>query len=359
MSLSALNPVIFYRASLQDRLFFTKHLSTMIKAGVPISEAMITLRDQTKSAGLRRIIDAIAKDILNGQSLASSLKKHPDAFDEFYVSLIEISEASGTLEENLEFLSVQLGKNLSLRNKIQSASLYPALVFSATFIMGGFISLFILPKLVDFFEAFDVELPLSTKVLLWFANLMKDQGLLIMASLILGLIACIAFVQLKPIKPLWHALLLKIPFIGTVISYSQLAQFCRNFGTLVKSGVPIVRSLETTAHTLSNLKFRNDLLKTASILTKGKEIGISLEQHKFDEYPPLVSKMISIGEKTGRLDDTLLYLGDYYEEEIETISKNLTTILEPVLLLIIGLIVGFVAVAIISPIYQLTGSIRR
>lgn len=350
---------ILSRVNFLDKLLFTKHLATMIKAGIPIAEALATLVDQTKSLQFKKVLSGVLADVENGQSLAKSLQKYPRVFDQFYISLIEVGEESGTLEENLEFLAKQLAKDYALRKKIQGAMLYPGLVFAATTIMGGFIALFILPKLVDFFSAFEIELPLTTKILLFFANTMKDYGVWLALGLLGFLFLTSLVLRLPKVKPKWHQLILKFPLFGEMLLYGQLARFARNLGTLVKSGVPVTKSLETTAATLSNLKFKADLIEIGQFLAKGKNIGVALEQKKFSEFPPLVSKMISVGEKTGKLDETLLYLGDFYEDEIDNISKNLTTILEPVLLISIGLVVGFVALAIISPIYELTGSIRR
>ena len=345
--------------SYQDKLIFTKHLATMIKAGIPIAEALDTLREQANSEKFRKVIKDILENVENGKSLAQSLKKHPKIFDQFYFSLIDVGEESGTLEENLEFLAVQLSKDSTLRKKIRGALVYPVIVLSVTFIMGGFISIFVLPKLVDFFQSFDIELPLTTKVLIVFSKLMKDYGILIFSGVFVFFILLRVITKMEKIKPIWHNLLLRTPIIGRLLSYGQLARFSRNLGTMIKSGVPVVKGLEVTAKTLSNLKFRNDLLVISKSLSKGKSIGETMRKGNFPEYPPLVSRMIGIGEKTGKLDETLIYLSEFYEEEVDDISKNLSTILEPILLIIIGLVVGFVALSIISPIYQLTGSIRR
>lgn len=359
MSLFTAQINIFNRVSFLEKLLFTKHLAVMMKAGIPISEAISTLLDQTKSKGFKKILSEVVADVKNGQSLTKTFKKHPKVFDEFYISLIEVGEESGALEKNLEFLAKQLAKDYSLRQKIQGAMLYPGIVFFATTVMGGFISFFILPQLVDFFAAFNTTLPITTRILLFFANLMKNYGIIIITGLILSGLTGYWLIGLPKVKPKWHSLMLKFPLFGTLIAYGQLAHFSRNLGVLLSSGVPVIRSLETTSSTLSNLKFRNDLLEVTRALTKGKNIGQALEQKKYNEYPPIVSKMINVGEKTGKLDETLLYLGDFYEDEIDNISKNLSTTLEPILLLIIGLVVGFVAIAIISPIYELTGSIGR
>ncbi len=340
-------------------LLFTRHLATMIKAGIPISEALSTLAMQTKSEKFKKILNSILADVDNGQPLAKSLAKFPKVFDKFFVSLIEVSEASGSLDENLEFISKQLAKNYSLKKKIQTAMLYPTIIFVAVTVMGGFIALFVLPQLVNFFDAFEIALPFATRVLLFVANAFKNYGVLIVLGFI-GIVALFqAFIRLPFIKPSWHSLILKFPLMGNFIKDTELAQFSRNFGVLIKSGVPISKAIVVTAETLSNLRFKNDLIKIGTSLIQGSNISSAMADKRYSEFPPLVYKMIEVGEKTGKLDDSLLYLGDYYEEEIDNFSKNLTTVLEPIMLIVIGLVVGFVALAIITPIYQLTGSIRR
>lgn len=346
------------RTNPQELLFFTKHLSVMTKAGIPIVEALETLHEQIKSETFKAVVAGVSEEVKNGKSLAIAFGKHPKVFNAFYISLVEIAEEAGTLDESLEFLSVQLAKSYSLRKKIQSALMYPAIVLLATVGMGGFISLYVLPQLVEFFQSFQIDLPPTTKVLLMFSLLMKNYGILLFAVAIVLFFCFLALTRTKAVKPHWHSLMLKWPLVGKLIFYGQLSRLCRNFGTLIKSGVPVARSLEITANTLSNIKLKNDLLSVSESLTKGKNIGESMRDKKSYSFPPLVSRMVSIGEKTGKLDETLLYLADFYEEEVDDISKNLSTILEPILLITIGLVVGFVALSIISPIYQLTGSIR-
>lgn len=342
-----------------DVLLFTRHLATMLKAGISISEALLTICDQVGSATFKKIIKEVLRDVENGQTLAKSLAQHPRVFNQFYVSLIEVSEESGSLDQNLEFIAQQLAKSYGLKKKIQGALLYPMLIFSVAIIVGGFISFFILPQLVDFFQTLDVELPIATKVLLFIANTFKNFGIHIAVVSGITLVSFNAAIKTKLIKPLWDAFVLHLPVIGTFVKASQLAQFSRNLGILVKSGVPLSKAVDITAHTLSNEKYKTDLLQLGIALTHGKNISSAIEKGRYHEFPPLVSKMIAIGEKTGNLDESLLYLGDFYEDEIDAISKNLTTILEPALLVTIGAIVAFVALAIITPIYELTGSIRR
>lgn len=342
-----------------ERLVFTKHLAIMVKAGIPLAEALDIAQEQTNSPGLKKLLEKITADIRNGKALAESLKKYPAVFNGLYINLVEIGEESGTLEENLTFLAKQLEKDLQLKKKIQGAMLYPGLILTATLIMGGVISFFILPQLIDLFTALDVQLPLATQILLFVAVGVRDYGLWIVLALIIFLAMVYVVLQIPTLKLKWDELKLKLPFIGKLVQSSQFANFSRNFGVLVKSGVPAAQSLAVVAQTMTNTKLKADIQKVEQSLQRGQEIGEAIRKVKNNSFPKLVSRMISIGEKTGKLDETLLYLGDYYEEEIDNISKNLTTILEPVLLLGVGLMVAFVALAIISPIYELTGSIRR
>ncbi len=344
--------------SFQDKLFFTKHLATMLQAGIPLSEALETLHEQAQSAGMQKVLLHAIEEVKNGKSLEESLSQYPKTFDKFYTSLIEVGEQSGTLEKSLSFLAKQLTKDYNLRKKIQGALLYPALIFFSTIVMGSFITIFVLPKLVDFFEAFDFPLPITTKILLWFAVIAKNHGIVLVSCMILSVILFFFLIRIKSVKKIWHKYILHFPIFGKFLMYAQLARFSRNFGVLLESGLPVNRSLHVTAHTLSNLIYQKSVYQLSNQLEKGESLHDALMEKNFSHFPPIVRKMIGVGEKTGNLDNTLLYLSDFYEEEIDNMSKNLSTILEPLLLLVIGIMVGFVAIAIISPIYELTGSIR-
>jgi type IV pilus assembly protein PilC len=348
-----------------DKLLFTKHLSIMIKSGIIISEALETLISQSKSKVFVRVISEVLADVENGQSLSRAMAKHPEVFEEFYVSLISVGEESGTLEENLEFLAEQLAKDYAIRKKVKGAMMYPTMIFVAITVMGSFISLFILPQLVDFFAAFQIDLPLPTKILLFIANVMKHYGILVIGGGGLLLSMFLYIIRTPKIKPIWHKILLKMPAIGKFFVSVNMARFSRNLGTMLKSGVPLIRSLETTANTLDNLTFKRALTIMQMEVKKGKPLARAMENLtysllniSFPLFPSLLVKMISVGEKTGKLEDVLLYMGEFFEDDIDDFSKNLTTILEPFLLITIGIVVGFVALAIISPIYQLTGSIH-
>ncbi|MBP7842673.1 type II secretion system F family protein [Candidatus Woesebacteria bacterium] len=345
--------------SFVDKLAFTKHLAIMIKSGISLGSAINTLVIQTKGSPIQKVLVSIENDINNGKSLADALSRFPKTFDELYVNMIAIGEESGNLEKNLSFLSEHLTKEDALRKKIQGAMLYPTIVLVATLIVSMGIGLFILPQFIEFFGSFNVELPVSTKILLAIAGFMKNYGVFFFAFIILGSTGLGIFVNSKPIKPIWHRIQLRIPIFGKIIRYSQLTNFSRNLGLLLGSGINVTRSLETTANTVSNLLYREKINKINSYLKRGKNMADVIQKEMQGEFPLLVARMIAVGEETGNLEETLFYLSDFYENEIDVVTKRLTTVLEPLLLLGIGLVVAFVALAIITPIYELTGSIRR
>lgn len=350
---------ILSRVSFIDKLLFTKHLSIMLKSGISIAEAVDTLALQTKSNKFNKDLTQVSRDIKNGQSLAKSLKKHPKIFDTVYLSLIEVGEESGTLEDSLTYLSSQLAKEYSLHKKIQGALLYPTIVLVAISVVGMGMSLFVLPKLTDLFTSLGVELPITTKILLYFANLMKNYGTLIVIGFIVVLSLFRIFITLPFIRPKWDRIILSLPILGELLQNQQLSSVCRNLGVMLKSGLPITKALSIQTVAASNYVFKDYVKSLQKSVDKGREIGIELDEGNYSKFSPIAIKMIAVGERTGKLDEVFLYLGDFFEEEVDNIAKNLSVVLEPIILLVIGVIVGFVALAIISPIYDLTGSIKR
>jgi type II secretory pathway component PulF len=344
--------------SFVEKLLFTKHLLVMTKSGITIAEAVETIASETKSVKFRKILEDVNKNIRNGQPLAKSLGKHPKIFDQFFVSLIEIGEESGTLDTSLDYLAKQQTREYALRKKIQGALLYPAIVVTAITFVGIGMSLFVLPNLVDLFSSLDVKLPITTQILLFFAGLMKNHGIFIIAAFIASIFLFRIFVSLSFVKPIWHKFLLSLPIFGRLFQARELTLLCRNLGIMLKSGLPIRKALEVEYFACGNYVFKDYIRGIQKSVDKGKEISYELEKGNYSKFSPIAIKMIGVGEKTGQLDESFLYLSDFFDEEVDNIAKNLSVVLEPIILLVIGLMVGFVALAIISPIYELTGSIR-
>lgn len=353
------NTILFNSVSDLDRLLFTKYLAEMLKSGIPVDEAINTAKVQTKNAYFKKILSKVEESVKNGQPLAKALSKFPEAFDPLYTSLVKVGEGSGNLESNLGYLSIQIKKSYEFKKKVQGAMLYPSLILVSTIVAGGGLALFVLPQLVDLFKSLNANLPLSTKILLFVAQAMKNHGFIIIGG-ILGTFTALAILVETPfIKPKWHRLLLMLPGIGILIQNIQLSSICRNLGLMLKSGIPLVPALKTECDATSNLVYKSYLKRLVVSADSGKALAEEMNMHRFSFFPAIMTKMVGVGEKTGKLDETFIYLGDFFEEEVDELTKSLATIIEPVLLLTIGLVVGFVALAIISPIYELTGSIKK
>lgn len=350
---------IFSRIGFVEKLLFTKHLSIMVKSGIPIAEAIDAIADQTGNLAFKKILINIKKEIENGQSLEKSLSLYPHIFDPLYLNLIKIAEESGGLEQNLNYLADELKKQYAFKKKIQGALFYPMIVISTATIVGGFTTFYVLPKLIDLFSSLDVKLPLSTKILLFIAQTAKDYGIFIALGMIILSVGIFFLIRLPKVKPRYHKFLLKLPVFGIFIRNIELTNFCRNIGIMLKSGLPITAALKTEYDATSNLVFKEYIGQIAKAVEKGKSLESEMNSSKYPLIPKIMSKMIGVGEKTGKLDESLIYLGDFFEDEVDNSAKNLANVLEPIMLLVIGLIVAFVAISIISPIYQLTGGIRK
>lgn len=352
------NIQLFDRVKFLDKLLFTKHLSMMVKSGITLSESIDAIASQTQSSKFRKVLTEVSIDIKNGKSFPQALKKHPKVFSQFYVVLTEVGEESGTLSESLDYLSQQLAKDYALKKKIQGALLYPTIVLVAVGAVGAGMSIFVLPQLIELFESLNVELPLSTKILLFFAHTMKNYGVFVIGGSIALIALFKVLIKLPSIKPKWDNLMLSFPIFGQLLENGELTAFTRNLGVMLKSGLTITKALEVQHAGTENLVFKDYTARLQKSIDKGQELQKELTEGNYPRFSPIAIKMIGVGEKTGKLDEAFLYLGDFFEDEVDNTVRNLSVVLEPVVLLIIGLIVGFVALSIISPIYSLTGSIK-
>ena len=350
---------IFEKVSLVDTLAFTKHVCLMLKSGIPLPESILILEKQTSHSAFKKLLLRIHQEIANGQPLYKALSQFSHVFDAFYVSLIKVAEESGSLEKNLDYLALHLKKQHEFTSKVRGALLYPSIVLGVAIITGIGLSIFVLPKLIDLFASLDVELPLSTRILLWFAEIMKNYGTFLLSSLVLLFVLIRWAITTQIIKPRWHFFLLSLPVLGVFMQNIQLASMFRNIGTMLGAGVHISTALDAQFETTTNCIYKDCLAGIRSGVKKGKSIEEILTKTNKKFMPLIAVRMTGVGEKTGKLDETFVYLGDYFEDEVDNTSKNLSTIVEPVILIIVGLIVAFIAVSIIGPIYQFTGSIKR
>lgn len=351
--------LIFNKVSFQDKLLFTKHLAIMLKSGLPITQTVGIIKEQTSNPEFKNILGGVLADLQNGLTLEKSLAKYPEVFDPLYLNIVSVGEESGKLEENLTYLAQELFKTHEFQKKVQSAMLYPSIVLIATVFIGGAISFFVLPQLADLFKSMDITLPLATRILLWFANTARDFGFYIAMGLILFSAFFVFLINTAAIKPYWHRFVLKVPIFGQFVQFGALATVCRNMGMMLASGLPITKALRITTETMTNLVFKDYLEHLYKTVESGKTMGAELISKKYSYIPLIFSSMVGVGEKTGTLEKSFLYLGDFFTDEIDDMAKNLPTVLEPIMLLGVAIMVAFLAFSIISPIYQFTGSIRR
>jgi type II secretory pathway component PulF len=343
--------------SLTDKALFTKHLAVLLEAGMTFSEAIDITVEQAKGR-LRRVLIDLRDKIVAGKSFSEALAFHPKIFSSLYINVIRVGEEGGTLVESLKQLTAQLEKERELRTKIAQALLYPVIVLLALILVGTGASIFVLPKLKSLFEVFQGDLPLATKILLWIVDLFSNYGIFILLGLVFLVVLLAWLFRTKVMKLVWHALILKLPIVGLIAKNINLARFNRNLGTLLKSGLPIAECLSIVANIATNEVYKKHILQIQKEIQKGKDINFVMRGME-RVFPRIASRMIRVGEKSGKLDEVLIYLAKFYETEVDKSSKNLSTVLEPTLLIIIGLVVGFVVIAIITPIYQLTSAIGR
>ncbi|MBA3047426.1 type II secretion system F family protein [Patescibacteria group bacterium] len=343
------------RVPLTEKLFFVRHLGVMMKAGISLSAALSTLAKQTKNKYFAKILNDVSSQVEKGTTLSESLKKHEKVFGELFINMIEAGEMSGKLEDVFDRLYIQMKKQHELISKVRGALTYPAVVITAMIGIGSFMMVFVVPKISDMFKDFSAELPLPTKILIGASDAIVNNGVLTAVSLILFIFAFIKILRTYKGKYYFQLLLLKLPILSPIIKKINLARFARTISSLLKTDIMIVKTFQITGSILGNLHYRAALLEMSGKIKKGSTIYeiISNYPHLF---PPVVTQMISVGEETGELDNILEELAEFYENEVDEIMNNLPSIIEPVLILILGAGVGAMAVAIVMPMYSITQS---
>jgi len=355
--LSNLLKNLFDSLPLQEKINFVRHLSLTVKAGLPVFKGLQLIKKQTNSRTLKKIIDQVNKDVGEGHFLADSLSKYKHVFGDFFVSIIRVGESSGTLAANLNYLAEELEKSQDLRSKIKSALVYPIIVFVATLGIVAFLVFFIFPKILPVFANLKAQLPAPTRILIGFSDFITTHGLETLAGIIVLIIVFRILLRfVTPFRYFLHRMMLWTPVLGKMSISVNSANFTRVLGLLLKSGMPIVEALNITSNTLENLVYRREIKYSAEAIGKGSQLAVHLAK-KSSVFPILLTGMIEIGENTGNLEENLAYLAEFYTKETDVRLRNLTSILEPMMLLFMGGMVGFVALSIITPIYQLSVSV--
>jgi len=337
------------------KIFLLQNLSVMVKAGVSLADGLTTIEEQTSNAKLKRILKATASEIKAGKTFAEALGPYHNDFGELFINMIRAGELSGRLEEVLHELYTQTKRDHSLMLKIRNAMTYPVIIICAMFGIAGFVVVFVLPNITALFSELDVELPLATRIVISISDFLQAYGLWVLAGVMPLFLILVRLVQTPTGKYALDRILLRTPIVGTIIKKINIARLTRSLSSLIKTDIPIVETLTITAHVLGNSVYIKALENAAERIKKGQKLGAILSENK-TLFPPTVIQMISIGEETGALDEILENIATFYEEEVFQTMDSLPTIIEPLLMILIGLGVAGIAIAVLMPMYSLSDS---
>jgi type IV pilus assembly protein PilC len=347
--------VLSSRVNYKDLVLFSRQFSTLVGARVPIVQSLRILENQVSSKGLATITKSLVQSVESGESLSVALSKHPRVFGNIYVSLVRSGEASGRVAESLSYLADQLEKDYDLRSRVKGAMTYPAFVLGALLVVGILMFKFVLPNLISVLKEQNAELPFVSKLLIQFTDFFQVYWWVIILAGI-GLVLGIRYYIHTPAgRYVWDRFKVQLPVVGIVLERIYLARFARNLATLVSGGIPIIQSLKIISEIINNVIYRDILLETAQQVTNGKSIGDSLS--RYPQFPPLVTQMVRVGEQTAQLDNILLKLALFYEKEVDAKIATLSSLLEPIIMLILGLGVGLLVAGVLLPIYNLASAV--
>ena len=348
---------VFSRVSINEQIVLTKNLSGMLKAGLSLARALSVLEKQTKNPTLKKILVSITSDINSGESLSSGLAKFPNIFSTLFISMTKSGEESGNLAGALSDVGLNLEKSHYLTKKIRSALIYPGVILSAMIVIGVLMFAFVVPTLASTFKELGVVLPFSTRVLVFFGNFFSNNLILTFVVLIGGALGLYFFFRAKFMAKYIDFAVIRIPIIGNLAKELNTARTARTMSSLLLAGVSITRAVEITEDIVQNIYYKEVLDQAKTAIEKGVPFSKIFEEND-NLYPIMMSEMIQVGEETGKLSDMLLQIALFYEIEIENKTKNLSTIIEPLLMVVIGAGVGFFAISMISPLYSILGSIQ-
>lgn len=354
--LAKTNLQFFKRVSLRERSLFTRAFATMIAAGLPEIKALGLLQKQTRNRYFQETLTDILGRLEEGEALSSAISRYPKIFDKVYVSSVKAAEASGKLEEILNELAIQSEKDYRLDSAIKGAIAYPAVIVSAMFFTGIILMVVVIPKFKTLFAESGVELPWSTRVLIGTAGFLSSYWYIILLVIIGAVIWLRFYLKSRAGQMTYGRAILKIPILKDFFVNVYMARFTRTLGMLVGAGVPIIEGVQIVSLVISNLVYEELLKKVAHQIERGIPMSSPISRAK--EFPPIVSQMITVGEQTGKLDEIMTSLSKYFDSETDNQVKILSSLIEPILIFIVGLGVGVIVFAIIVPIYQISSVIK-
>jgi type II secretory pathway component PulF len=339
-----------------DLIFTIRHLALILKSGLPIGEAIGSVAGQSSNKKLNEVFGQIDRDVHEGKNLHDALAYYPKVFPQIAISIIKIGEEAGTLEKNLMFLTDYLKKKYELNKKIKGALFYPLVIMGMAFLEIAGVIFFVLPRMESLFMGFK-NVPEFTLGIFAMTRFLRENILLLFAGLVVIIILVVLFLRTNPGKIFIDKLSLRFPVMNKLFRASILANIPRTLGILLSSGIPITQAVQTAYETIGNYEYENILKKVSVSLSEGKKLSTLLYEYP-RYFPKSFIKMVEIGEETGTLEENLSYLHEFYSDEVNDISNNLTTLIEPIMLVFLGVVIALLAISVIGPIYQLTSSIN-
>ncbi|MDD5693274.1 MAG: type II secretion system F family protein [Patescibacteria group bacterium] len=350
-AIKANNFNFFNRIGIKEKVFFMRQLATIINAGLPIAQALKILEQQTNNKNLKALIASVARDVDGGMALSVALSSYPRIFPQIDITLIQSGETSGNLDKALTRLASTLENDYKIRKKIRGAFIYPAVILIVITAVLIIMVVYVLPQMEDLFASFNAKLPLLTRIILAVSNGLTKYGIIlvvVVAALVFGIRA---FIRTPTGRYNWDKMKLSIPIVKDFMTKLYISRMTRTLSGLVASGVDILESINIVSRSIGNKIFEDILLEAGEKVKSGTALSVVLKDHP--EFPAIVPQMIRVGEESGEMDEMLTNLADYYENEVTDFVNNLTTILEPVLMVVMGIVVGVILVGIMLPVYSI------
>ena len=343
------------RVKSKDLMIFTRQFATLLSAQIPLDETLVTLRRQTRNVTLHSILTEVSADIEAGLSLSQSLEKYSKVFSGFYVSMVRSAEVTGRIDEAVSFLADYIEKQSELLGKVRNALIYPVVMIGLFFVVGGIMIVVVFPQIGPVFEEAGVELPIFTRILINGGTFIAQWWWAVLAVLITFGFVAVDYFRTPEGRTFADEVLFHVPVVNTLLKKLYVARFSESLSVLIKGGIPITQAVEITGHTVGNAAYREALHEISIVLQKGESLSAGLIKHE-NLFPPLVSQMTAVGERTGRLDVLLEKIAEFYAREVDGLIGGLVELIQPLLMVIIGVLVGGLFASILIPIYNLASS---
>lgn len=344
------------RISLRDKILLAKNLGSMLDSGLSLTRALSIIERQSSNPSMSEAIKNISDNVSKGQTLNQSFGLYPKVFPPLFISMVKVGEESGGLSGSLKILSSQMEKTYILKKKIRGAFMYPAIILSVMVLIGILLFVYVIPTLVTTFKELNAELPTSTKAIIWLSDVLENHFFLAFALVSILIVFAVFLSRTVKGKRFLDFLFLRIPIIGNLMKEVNMARVARTLSSLLSAGVSMVEAINITGSVLQNVYYKEALASLAEQIQKGITVSSVISKYE-NLFSLFVIEMMNVGEETGKLSSMLLEVADYYENEVDQKTKDMSTIVEPFLMVIIGVVVGFFALSIISPMYSLTDSI--